>query len=201
MVKFLRTSKIASIILAIIRIYLGVLWTMAGWEKITGGASGAVKGLLTNAVKNPVTGPTGKVVYPWFNDMLSAILPHYKGMSLMVSWGEFLVGLGLIFGCLTTAEASIYVDRNFKGHGLGTALYQKLEDALCSQGVVNLMACITEGNENSIHFHEKFGYKEVGTFVKVGYKFNRWLDVTWMQKSLNPRTDNMKKIISYNKLS
>lgn len=100
-----------------------------------------------------------------------------------------------------TAEASIYVDRNFKGHGLGTALYQKLEDALCSQGVVNLMACITEGNENSIHFHEKFGYKEVGTFVKVGYKFNRWLDVTWMQKSLNPRTDNMKKVISYNKLS
>ena len=41
MVKFLRHNKIASIILAIIRIYLGVLWTMAGWEKITGGAAGA----------------------------------------------------------------------------------------------------------------------------------------------------------------
>ena len=58
--------------MSIIRVYLGVLWTMAGWEKITVGAAGAVKGLLSNAVKNPVKGPTGKVLYPWFNNMLTS---------------------------------------------------------------------------------------------------------------------------------
>lgn len=99
-----------------------------------------------------------------------------------------------------TCEASIYIDHNFKGHGLGTQLYQKLEEILTKQGVVNLMACITEENTNSIHFHEKRGYKEVGTFSKVGYKFNRWLDVTWMQKVLNPKTDNMSAIIPWKNL-
>jgi len=113
MVHFLRNNKIATVILAIIRIYLGVQWTLAGWEKVSGGAAGAVKGLVANAIKNPVKGPEGNVLYPWFNNMLSAILPHYKGMSLMVSWGELLVGLGLIFGCLTTAAVFFGLLMNF----------------------------------------------------------------------------------------
>ena len=113
MVHFLRNNKIATVILAIIRIYLGVQWTLAGWEKVSGGAAGAVKGLVANAVKNPVKVPEGNVLYPWFNDMLRAILPHYKGMSLMVSWGELLVGLGLIFGCLTTAAVFFGLMMNF----------------------------------------------------------------------------------------
>lgn len=100
-----------------------------------------------------------------------------------------------------TVEASIYVDRNHKAHGLGTELYQHLETALKKQGVVNLMACITEENDNSIRFHEKFGYKKVGTFEKVGYKFNRWLDVTWLQKTLNPRTDKMTAVKPFDQLS
>lgn len=99
-----------------------------------------------------------------------------------------------------TVEASIYVDKNYEAHGLGTMLYKELEGILTKQGVVNLMACITEENTNSIHFHEKFGYEKVGTFKKVGYKFNRWLDVTWMQKTLNPRTDKMSPVIHYDEL-
>lgn len=99
-----------------------------------------------------------------------------------------------------TCEASIYVDHNYEGHGLGTELYQQLEAILTKQGVVNLMACITEENANSIRFHEKFGYEKVGTFHKVGYKFDRWLDVTWMQKALNPRTETMAKIIPWDQL-
>lgn len=97
-----------------------------------------------------------------------------------------------------TVEASIYVDREFKGHGLGTKLYQALESTLKKQGVVNLMACVTEGNDNSIRFHEKFGYQKVGTFPKVGFKFNRWLDVVWLEKNLNPRLDKMDKVLPYN---
>lgn len=99
-----------------------------------------------------------------------------------------------------TVEASIYVDKNFKGHGLGTELYQKLEDILKKQGVVNLMACITEENINSIKFHEKRGYKAVGTFHKVGFKFNRWLDVTWLQKDLNDRPQKMSSVIPWKEL-
>ncbi|GEO65422.1 GNAT family N-acetyltransferase [Companilactobacillus nantensis] len=96
-----------------------------------------------------------------------------------------------------TVEVSIYLDHNYEGHGLGTELYQALEVALQKQGVVNLMACITQENANSIRFHEKCGYKEVGVFHKVGFKFNRWLDITWMEKTLNPHVEKMKKIIPY----
>lgn len=99
-----------------------------------------------------------------------------------------------------TVEASIYVDRDYKGHGLGTKLYQILENILKQQGVVNLMACITEENSNSVKFHEKFGYQKVGTFKKVGFKFNRWLDVTWMQKTLNSRSNQMTEVTSYDQL-
>ncbi|WP_125708239.1 DoxX family protein [Companilactobacillus zhongbaensis] len=113
MVNFLRNNKIATVLLTILRIYLGVEWTLAGFAKVTNGASAATKGMLEAAVKNPVKGPSGDVVYPWFNDMISSILPHAQGMSVLVAWGELLVGLGLIFGCLTTAAAFFGVVMNF----------------------------------------------------------------------------------------
>ncbi|MCH4008170.1 DoxX family protein [Companilactobacillus sp.] len=113
MVKFLRNSKVASILLTLVRIYLGITWTMSGWSKVTGGATDATRGMLSAAIKNPVKGPTGNVVYPWFNDMISSILPHSAGMSVLISWGELLVGLGLIFGCLTTAAAFFGLLMNF----------------------------------------------------------------------------------------
>lgn len=96
-----------------------------------------------------------------------------------------------------TVEVSIYIDQNYKGHGLGTKLYQHLEQVLKRQGVVNLMACITQENAASIRFHKKLGYQEAGVFHKVGFKFNRWLDVTWMEKSLNPHVEKMQKLIPY----
>lgn len=99
-----------------------------------------------------------------------------------------------------TVEASIYLDHNFEGHGLGTMLYKKLEEILTKQGVVNLMACVTEENLNSIKFHEKLGYKVVGVFPKTGFKFNRWLDITWLQKTLNDKSENMKPITPWKEL-
>lgn len=96
-----------------------------------------------------------------------------------------------------TVEVSIYIDQNYKGHGLGTKLYHHLERLLKQQGVVNLMARITQENAASIRFHKKLGYQETGVFHKVGFKFNRWLDITWMEKSLNPHVEKIQKLIPY----
>ncbi|ATO45515.1 hypothetical protein C5L30_000795 [Companilactobacillus farciminis] len=100
-----------------------------------------------------------------------------------------------------TVEASIYVDHNYKGHGLGRELYQRLEAILKRQGVVNLLAAVTEENSGSVKFHGKLGYREVGTFQKAGFKFGRWLDVIWLQKELNPKLPEMKPIVPFNELS
>ncbi|MDD5993651.1 MAG: GNAT family N-acetyltransferase [Clostridiales bacterium] len=32
------------------------------------------------------------------------------------------------------------------------------------------------------YFHEKMGFHLVGTFHNIGYKFNTWYDMIWMEK-------------------
>ena len=36
-------------------------------------------------------------------------------------------------------------------------------------------------HEGSMLLSEKLGFERVGTFKQVGYKFDRWLDVTYVQ--------------------
>jgi phosphinothricin acetyltransferase len=40
---------------------------------------------------------------------------------------------------------------------------------------------IDSQNDVSIRLHAKFGFEIVGRFKEVGYKFNRWLDVVYME--------------------
>ncbi|MDF1511737.1 DoxX family membrane protein, partial [Robertmurraya sp. DFI.2.37] len=91
---------------------LGWAWMTAGWGKITGGfdASGFLKG----AVANSVTGPDGSPVYSgWVSFLDSFAVPNAGLFSPLVDWGELLVGLGLILGCLTTAAAFFALVMNF----------------------------------------------------------------------------------------
>ena len=92
-----------------------------------------------------------------------------------------------------SAEMTIYLAMDERHHGLGGALYRKLEDILRAQGVLNLNACIgcpknDKGDEyltyNSVDFHKHLGYKWVGLFHDSGYKFGRWYDMCWMEKIL-----------------
>jgi thiosulfate dehydrogenase [quinone] large subunit len=85
---------------------------VAGWEKLTGGGFDAT-GNLKGAIANPVAGPDG-VVYGWYVTFLENIaLPNVNLFNFLVPMGEFLVGLGLILGCFTTAAAFFGVLMNF----------------------------------------------------------------------------------------
>ena len=83
-------------------------------------------------------------------------------------------------------EVSIYIDKDAHRSGIGSALYAELEKRLKAQGIINLCASITEEAEPSIRFHTKHGYTKVAHFHKCGRKFNRWLDMIWMEKLLAP---------------
>lgn len=84
-----------------------------------------------------------------------------------------------------TVELSIYISKEARGQGIGSALYDALEEELKARGYLRFLACIALPNVASIAMHEKRGYVQVAHFPKVGYKFDRWHDIVWMQKSLD----------------
>lgn len=91
-------------------------------------------------------------------------------------------------------EVSVYVHPASQGKGVGTMLYQKLFSILVAQGMTQCIAGISLPNAQSISFHEKCGFRHVGTFQKIGYKFDQWFDVLFMQLELNSCTCPEKPI-------
>lgn len=92
-------------------------------------------------------------------------------------------------------EVSIYVKKTAKKMGIGKKLYQALEAILNLQHISNLYACIADTDEedpyltkDSILFHQRLGYRQVGKFTQCGYKFNRWYNIIWMEKQIQIHT-------------
>ena len=92
-----------------------------------------------------------------------------------------------------TTELSIYVAKESRGQGIGSALYTALEEELEARGYLRFLACIAVPNEASISMHKKRGYVQVAHFSKIGYKFNKWHDIVWMQKTLNGPVSTLKE--------
>lgn len=79
-----------------------------------------------------------------------------------------------------TAEVTVYVAGEYQGHGIGRRLYGELLAQLEAQGFVTAVAGITLPNDQSVQFHLALGFTYVGTFPKVGFKFDTWYDTGWM---------------------
>jgi L-amino acid N-acyltransferase YncA len=84
-----------------------------------------------------------------------------------------------------TAEVSVYVHPKHHGKGIGSALYRRLIPILKAQGYVTLIAGITTPNPASEKLHQAFGFRRLGAFERVGWKFNRWHDVSYWQTLLD----------------
>lgn len=83
-----------------------------------------------------------------------------------------------------TVEHSVYVKEGFAGKGIGKLLLEKLISTAKSENYHVMIGVIDASNENSIRFHEKFGFESIGILKEVGFKFNRWLDANLMQLKL-----------------
>lgn len=80
-----------------------------------------------------------------------------------------------------TVEHSVYVSNNFHCKGIGKLLMQRLIDLAKQQKLHTMIAVIDSENQNSINFHEQFGFKTVAVLRETGFKFNRWLHSQLMQ--------------------
>ncbi|QKQ43825.1 N-acetyltransferase family protein [Streptococcus sanguinis] len=89
-------------------------------------------------------------------------------------------------------ELSVYVSQDARGKGVGSKLYDKLEDLLEQMGYMHFLACIALPNEASMALHRKRGYQQVAHFPKIGYKFECWHDIVWLQKSLDKQAGPIK---------
>ncbi|MBX7147034.1 MAG: GNAT family N-acetyltransferase [Alphaproteobacteria bacterium] len=84
-----------------------------------------------------------------------------------------------------TLEDSIYIDPNFMGQGIGFQLLDEVLKECQKLNIKEIIAVIGDSqNQASIHLHHKLNFRHIGILSNVGFKFNKWLDVVLMQKSL-----------------
>jgi L-amino acid N-acyltransferase YncA len=83
-----------------------------------------------------------------------------------------------------STNVSVYIDREHRRRGAGTALYRALFDLLRAQGYANAFAGITLPNPASVGIHESLGFRPIGVYARAGHKFDAWHDVGWWQLEL-----------------
>ena len=107
-----------------------------------------------------------------------------------------------------SVETSIYVGMEYRRMAVGRKLYEELERILKQQGILNVNACIAYPRQedehltmDSVHFHERLGYRMVGCFHDSGYKFGRWYDMVGMEKMIGEHLSEQPQIIPFSKLT
>ncbi|MGI8688857.1 MAG: DoxX family protein [Thermomicrobiales bacterium] len=93
------------------RLYVGIAWLTAAWEKITGSPSwlsngSALKGFWTSSAAIPKTGKPA-ISYDWYRSFIQYMLDHqwYTWFAKLICLGELLIGIGLIVGGLVGIAA------------------------------------------------------------------------------------------------
>lgn len=83
-----------------------------------------------------------------------------------------------------TIEHSVYLHNKARGKGLGKQLMQELILLAKKNGYHTMVGGIDSSNLNSLEFHKKLGFQEIGRFREVGRKFDKWLDIIFVQLPL-----------------
>jgi L-amino acid N-acyltransferase YncA len=102
------------------------------------------------------------------------------GVAGVATFGDFRAWPGYRF----TVEHSVHVRADGRGRGIGTLLVQALLPRAAALGKHVMIAGVDAANAASIRFHERLGFRRSGHLHEVGYKFDRWLDLVFLQRML-----------------
>jgi L-amino acid N-acyltransferase len=83
-----------------------------------------------------------------------------------------------------TVENSIYIRHDVLGKGIGRALLNDLLERAAGLALQQVIAIICTEHPRSIDLHRRAGFVQVGHLKNVGFKFDRWLDVVYLQRAL-----------------
>jgi phosphinothricin acetyltransferase len=84
-----------------------------------------------------------------------------------------------------SVEHSVYVHPERRGQGIGKMLIPPLIESAKARGIHTMIAGIDSSNTASLRLHQHFGFVQVAHFKEVGFKFDRWLDLVFLQLWLN----------------
>ncbi len=83
-----------------------------------------------------------------------------------------------------SVETTVYLDAAVTGRGIGSQLYAALFERLRAAGMHAAIGGVALPNAASVALHEKMGMHKVAQFEQVGFKFKRWIDVGYWQRTL-----------------
>ena len=83
-------------------------------------------------------------------------------------------------------ECLVYVDPVHHGQGIGDALLQELTTEARGLGYRTIVASVAKDNRAGLALFSKQGFEIVGTIRNAAHKFDRWMDITLVQKELEP---------------
>ena len=86
-----------------------------------------------------------------------------------------------------SVDTTVYVREGDHRRGVGRALYGALFPLLRLQGFYVAHAGVTLPNAASVGLHESLGFRPVGVYPAVGWKFGAWRDVGWWHLPLQER--------------
>ena len=81
-------------------------------------------------------------------------------------------------------EDLVYVDPLHHGQGIGRQLLTELVEAARGLGYKTIVASLAADNQAGLRLHEAAGFAVVGTLSNAAYKFDRWMDITLVQRDL-----------------
>jgi L-amino acid N-acyltransferase YncA len=122
----------------------------------------------------------------WWRDRTAQGYPvlvaaDHTGVIGYASFGDFRAWPGYRF----TVEHTVHVRSDRRGHGVGTALMHPLIERATTLGKHVMIAGVDADNHASLQFHERLGFVRVAHFREVGFKFDRWLDLVFLQRLLD----------------
>jgi L-amino acid N-acyltransferase YncA len=96
------------------------------------------------------------------------------------TFGDFRAGPGYRH----TVEGTIHVHASERGKGIGKLLLTELLGRARAAGKHVMIAGVDASNEVSLQFLQGFGFVQTGHLREVGYKFERYLDLVFLQRML-----------------
>jgi L-amino acid N-acyltransferase YncA len=99
----------------------------------------------------------------------------------VIGWARLLPWKQRGFDCV---EDLVYVDPVHHGRGVGKALLEKLIEEARGLGYKTIVASVAADNRGGLLLHTKLGFEPVGTIRNAAHKFDRWMDITLVQRAL-----------------